>query len=137
MHEGLRETLADPTFPLPPGTSWYELLGLAGCLIATALNWAASAALGADYDRLKTPSRLMTSGPYALVQHPIYTSYMLLFVSFGLLMHSAPYAALLWSVSALYYRRRMALEARILASAFGAEYEAYAARTKLLLPGLV
>lgn len=32
------------------------------------------------YDRLVHPEQLVTSGPYRLVQHPIYLSYMLLFV---------------------------------------------------------
>lgn len=32
------------------------------------------------FDRLVQPEALVTSGPYAFVQHPIYTSYMALFV---------------------------------------------------------
>ncbi len=36
------------------------------------------------YDRLVTPDELVISGPYKFVQHPIYTSYMLLFCGYCL-----------------------------------------------------
>ncbi len=32
-----------------------------------------------DFNRLVVPDRLVTWGPYGAVQHPLYTSYMLLF----------------------------------------------------------
>ncbi len=79
----------------------------------------------------------MTSGPYRLVQHPIYTSYVLLFFGYCMALHSAPCALLMLAVCALYYRSRTALEARVLGEAFGEEYAAYAKRTKKFLPWLV
>lgn len=36
------------------------------------------------YNRVVAPEQLVTSGPFALVQHPIYTSYMLLFAGHAL-----------------------------------------------------
>jgi protein-S-isoprenylcysteine O-methyltransferase Ste14 len=54
---------------------------------------------------------------------------MLLFAGYCLLCHSAPFAILAVWVCALYYRRRAALEAQVLSEAFGADYDAYRART--------
>lgn len=38
------------------------------------------AALLQDFNRLVAPDRLVTCGCYAHIQHPLYTSYMMLFV---------------------------------------------------------
>eukprot|EP00955_Chlamydomonas_euryale_P099047 365192-Chlamydomonas_euryale.AAC.14 len=56
------------------------------------------------YDRIAPPDKLVTTDVYSVVQHPIYTSYMLLFSGFCLLLHSAPSALLLTAVCATYYR---------------------------------
>jgi protein-S-isoprenylcysteine O-methyltransferase Ste14 len=90
-----------------------------------------------DFDRLITPSKLVTTGPYRWMQHPIYTSYMLLFASFCFAMHTAPTAAAVLVVCMLYYRLRCSLERDILAAAFGKEYDLYASRTKKFIPGLM
>ena len=90
-----------------------------------------------DFDRLVTPSQLVTTGPYRWMQHPIYTSYMLLFASFCFAMHTAPTAVLVLMVCMLYYKLRCSLEAKILSAAFGEKYDTYASRTKLFIPGVV
>jgi protein-S-isoprenylcysteine O-methyltransferase Ste14 len=56
------------------------------------------------YDRIAAPEQLVTSGVYRFVQHPIYTSYMLLFCGFCLCVHSAPSALLMLAVCTMYYR---------------------------------
>ena len=94
--------------------------------------------LSQAYDRLVTPERLVTSGPYKYVQHPIYTSYMLLFMGYCLLLHSAPAAACITAACLLYYRARTSVERHILSSTFGDRYEEYRSRTKsLFLPGVL
>jgi protein-S-isoprenylcysteine O-methyltransferase Ste14 len=90
-----------------------------------------------DFDRLVTPSRLVTTGPYRWMQHPIYTSYMLLFCSFCFAMHTAPTAVVVVIVCLLYYGLRASLESTILAAAFGKQYAEYASRTKRFVPGLL
>lgn len=62
-------------------------------------------------------------------QHPIYGSYLLLFSGYALACHSAPLALVAAAVCGAYYRRRAALEARVLAGAFGDDYQAYRLRT--------
>jgi protein-S-isoprenylcysteine O-methyltransferase Ste14 len=80
------------------------------------------------------PQRLVTIGPYAWIRHPFYTSFLL--GMFGALA-SAPqpglvvtalYAAVILSWTAAREERRLS------ASAFGADYVAYIARTGRFLP---
>lgn len=111
------------------GPCAYDAAGLCLMAAAAALNWSAAAALGAAYDRVVAPKALVTAGPYSLVQHPIYGSYMLLFSGYCMACHSAPFAILAVWVCALYYRRRAALESQVLRESFGDEYEDYVKRT--------
>ncbi len=119
---------------IPATTTLYDMLGAVGTVFAIVLNVLASLELGPAYDRVAAPSVLCTSGPYRFVQHPIYTSYMLLFVSYSFLLHSAPAGLLMLLVCGLYYKARSALEARVLREKFGSYYESYASRTKLFVP---
>jgi protein-S-isoprenylcysteine O-methyltransferase Ste14 len=127
-------TNAAPLYAGSSGVALYDVLGSCLILSAAALNWAAAGALGPGYDRLVRPARLITSGPYAYVQHPIYISYALLFCGHALLHHSASGALLAAAVCAAYYWQRVRLEVALLQEAFGDEYKAYAARTARLMP---
>lgn len=113
-----------------------ELLGSICVAAAVALNFLASRALGPAYDRIVAPQKLVTTGPYRYVQHPLYSSYMLLFLGYGLLLRSPPLGVVLVAVCLLYYGLRTRLEAGVLREAFGAEYDAYAQRTRRFVPGL-
>ncbi|GFR48264.1 hypothetical protein Agub_g10129 [Astrephomene gubernaculifera] len=129
--------LALYTDRIPTCTTLYDIVGGVGMLVATVLNAVAASELGASYDRVAAPPALVTSGPYSYMQHPIYTSYMLLFFSVGMWLHSAPTAIAMLLVCALYYRGRTALEARVLEEAFGGHYREYAQRTRKYLPFLL
>lgn len=129
--------------PLPPshcalhpsrtGTTLYDVAGGLGMAAATALNALASRELGPAYDRVAVPPVLVTSGPYRWMQHPIYASYILLFFSYGMWLHSATAACALLLACGLYYRGRTALEGKVLEGAFGTYYRDYVARTKCWL----
>ncbi|KAG2493985.1 hypothetical protein HYH03_007912 [Edaphochlamys debaryana] len=119
------------------GTTLYDLVGAVGMGLATLLNLAASFELGAAYDRVSAPEHLVTSGPYRFMQHPIYTSYMLLFFSYGMWLHSPLVALLMLLVCVLYYKRRTALEHTVLGEKFGVYYSDYVRRTKKFVPFLV
>ena len=86
------------------------------------------------YDRLVVPDKLVKSGPYAWCQHPIYTSYMLLFSGFMLWFGSEDCFVLLLYVCWRYYKGRIETEARLLEQAFGNEYIAYKEHTGSFLP---
>lgn len=86
------------------------------------------------YDRLVTPKKLVVDGPYRLCQHPIYTSYMLLFSSFCILFHSPALALALLSICGVYFNYRASLEENILLTEFGGAYIEYRTRTKRFFP---
>ncbi|KAF8066262.1 DLEC1 [Scenedesmus sp. PABB004] len=99
----------------------YDAVGAALLVGALALNWAAARALGAAYDRVVAPEALVTAGPYAWVQHPVYVSYALLFTGYAMTLHAALTALFALAACAAYYGRRAALEAEVLAERFGAD----------------
>ncbi len=91
-------------------------------------NWSAIVTLKHDHE-------LVTSGPYALVRHPIYTGLLFGFLGSaialgqwrGLLAVAIVYVALL---------RKYKLEERWMRERFGVAYDAYRTRVKALVPFL-
>jgi protein-S-isoprenylcysteine O-methyltransferase Ste14 len=80
------------------------------------------------------PASIVTSGPYAFIRHPFYTSFLLGML--GALLH-APHVGLLATL--VYAGIALTItaareERRLSASAFGAEYVAYMKRTGRFLP---
>jgi protein-S-isoprenylcysteine O-methyltransferase Ste14 len=91
-------------------------------------NWSAIVTLKEDHE-------LVTTGPYALVRHPIYTG--LLFGFFGSAVALGQWRGLL-AVAIVYLAllRKYRLEERWMRERFGAAYDAYRARVKALVPFL-
>lgn len=92
--------------------------------------------LGKFFDRLaiKSDHRLVTEGIYASVRHPIYTSYILLFLGFCALLHSLWGLTLLLGVCLIWFGNRIAIEEKMLEEKFGLEYQSYCQKTKRLFP---
>lgn len=88
-------------------------------------NW------GMPMSRKERPE-LVTSGPYALVRHPIYSGLMLA------MLGSAIAETIFWLVpfvgAGLYFIFSARTEERIMEQEFPGEYAAYRARTKMLVP---
>ncbi|MFN3719392.1 MAG: protein-S-isoprenylcysteine O-methyltransferase [Rhizobium rhizophilum] len=80
--------------------------------------------------------QLVTQGVYAHVRHPMYASFLLWGITQALLIPNwiAGFAGLV-AVLALYAVRQSREEA-MMRETFGAEYDAYCARTKRLVPGI-
>ncbi|HYZ85306.1 MAG TPA: isoprenylcysteine carboxylmethyltransferase family protein [Bryobacteraceae bacterium] len=115
----------------------------AGCLLylcSIALYWWAldanrrrplSAVFSPD-----TPEHLVTSGPYAYVRHPLYTSYLLAWLA-GVIASGEPWLLVTFVAMALIYRRAVQQEeGKFEASQLSAAYQAYRARTGAFLPRL-
>jgi protein-S-isoprenylcysteine O-methyltransferase Ste14 len=108
------------------------VLALTGALLAA---WA-KARLGRFFSPqlgVQQDHRLITSGPYAVVRHPIYLGIIdfiigsaLYLNDLGLLMVAAAFV--------LYFVAQIRIEERQFAAHFGAEWRDYAARTPALLP---
>jgi protein-S-isoprenylcysteine O-methyltransferase Ste14 len=113
-----------------------EIAGLVLTYLGLALtNWS-RARLGRYWSggvALKEGHRLIQSGPYRFVRHPLYSGLILAAVGVGLCVTT--WSSLLGIVSLLAcFERRAAREDALLASEFGVEFEAYRERTGRLLP---
>jgi protein-S-isoprenylcysteine O-methyltransferase Ste14 len=80
----------------------------------------------------KNDSKLLTTGPYALVRHPIYGGLML--AMFGSAIGQSVFWLLPLIVYAPYFILSARREEKILIEQFPEEYPAYLKRTKMLLP---
>ncbi|KAF5831938.1 hypothetical protein DUNSADRAFT_12371 [Dunaliella salina] len=118
----------------PTEVTGYEALGLPAIVAALLLNRRAVRDFGEASNLVTTPKQLVINGAYAHIQHPIYTSHMLLCFGTAMLLHSAPTALLFVLVCTTYYWRLIAQETRVLEKAFGEKYRAYAAKTPRFLP---
>jgi protein-S-isoprenylcysteine O-methyltransferase Ste14 len=92
--------------------------------------------LGADWSgivAIKEGQRLVRSGPYALVRHPIYTGILLGFIGTALAIGEVRgLLSVALITAACLFRIRM--EERWLLEEFGAEYEQYRREVKALIP---
>ena len=85
---------------------------------------------------IKVDHELVTSGPYAIVRHPIYTGMLLAFVGSAIAIGRwrGLFAVVL---AALAIARRVYLEEGAMRRRFGAEYEQYAKRVAAVIPFLL
>ena len=110
-------------------------IGVILCAIGVIFAIAARKRLGANWGlpmEVKENPELVTSGPYALVRHPIYTG--VIFATFG----SGLVGGLLWFVPfvvfCFFFARSANVEEATLLKQFPDAYPAYQARTKWLIP---
>lgn len=79
--------------------------------------------------------KLITTGIYSIIRHPIYLSYVLLFWGFCTLLHSSLITfVILVSICTVWLGDRIAIEEQMLLAKFGQEYQAYQRKTKKLFP---
>lgn len=91
-------------------------------------NWSGAIAI-------KVEHRLIRSGPYRVLRHPIYTGILTMYA--GTTLVTGEWLAVIGLAMAIFaYWRKLRLEDAVLAGAFGAEYDAYRRDTWALVPGL-
>lgn len=113
-------------------------LGLAGLTLGMGIRVAAMAQLGALFSSfvvVQTEHRLLTTGCYRWVRHPIYAGSLLAVAGFFLVFRSQLVALFLplYIIGTLW---RIADEERLLTVTFGQAYERYRAQTWRLVPFL-
>lgn len=120
-----------PKFDISPAMS---ALSFALIITGHALSCYALLHLGRALSIMAEARRLVTTGPYALVRHPLYAAEAL--ASFGLLLQflSVP-AVAIWALHITLQLSRMHYEEQVLRQAFP-NYGAYAQRTARILPGV-
>lgn len=82
------------------------------------------------------PHHLMAEGPYAVIRHPFYLSYMLCWIAGTLASGCWPLAATIAIMGWIYRRAAVAEEAKFAASPLAEAYRRYAAATGRFLPRL-
>jgi protein-S-isoprenylcysteine O-methyltransferase Ste14 len=109
-------------------------------LLTIGLFFAASRAMGRNWSivaRTREDHDLVTWGPFALIRHPIYTALFAWMIAMaiafghwrGLILGVPLYWIGTWM--------RVSKEEALLRAQFGAAYDAYAARVKRFVPGLI
>lgn len=128
--------LSFANYPLRP---WAFGCGLAFVAIWLWLFHRSHADLGTNWSvklELREHHRLITSGVYARIRHPMYTAiFCHAFAQAFLLPNWIAGPAMLVAFSIM-FAARLRAEERMMRERFGAEYEAYALRTKRLIPGI-
>lgn len=121
------------SIPLPV---WLRWAGFFWELTSLALFTWAQVALGKEWSpqlQLRQEHRLVTTGPYARVRHPIYTAMFGLGSSFAFV--TANWAFILLAVAMIAgLLRRVPKEEQMMIEEFGDEYRAYMKRTGRFLP---
>lgn len=134
--------LAAWVHPLGPAvlrrTPFSDSLGVAVCAFGLFLAIWSRNVLGAEWSRdveLKQGHRLIQRGPYSLMRHPIYTGHLLMglgtAIASGLLLAFVGVASL-----AVGFWIKLNQEDRLLLGGFPADFPAYKARVKALIPYL-
>lgn len=128
--------LAWASLPLP---LWFRWLGVGVALGGFALLEGSHRALGhewSDQPRLTQSQRLVQSGPYRWIRHPIYAAFLLILGS-TLPITANWLVGLSWIASvAIDAAVRIRFEEARLRDRFGQAYRAYAAHTGRILPRL-
>ncbi|MEB3196333.1 MAG: isoprenylcysteine carboxylmethyltransferase family protein [Candidatus Sericytochromatia bacterium] len=127
--------------PLPLPAPWNQLADAVAVLLATSSIALITLALGTHRVPLAlwhqdndAPRSIVTYGAYKHIRHPFYTSFLMAFTAGLCVMPGLVTAALLgYQFVALHVTAKRE-EGRLAASEFGAEYQAYLARTGRFFP---
>ena len=144
MSYGLVWGVRRPMFtPVVSGNGLISIVtGLLAICAAVSSVWLITMAvktLGKEWSitaRLVEGHKLATSGPYALVRHPIYSGMLGMLLATGLAIShwAALLAALIIFLIGTTIRVRS--EEKLLREAFGEQFETYARRVRAIVPGL-
>jgi len=102
------------------------------CLVGTAMSIFVLTHLGRSYSLMAEARRLVTTGPYGIIRHPLYVTEEL--ASFAVLIQFLSFSTVfIFLVHALIQFQRMKNEEAVLEKAFP-EYQAYKSSTARLIP---
>jgi len=125
---------AIPFFPRRELSVGAEFVATVLVLVGTAAGIITLMRLGRSFSMMAEARRLVTSGPYRFVRHPLYLAEELAIIGLSMQFFSAAAAFVLF-VQIAFQLRRMHNEEAVLEETFP-EYAAYRRRTARLLPGI-
>jgi protein-S-isoprenylcysteine O-methyltransferase Ste14 len=132
---GVAIRLANARGGLGVGSPGLQALGVIVFLSGLALAVWARVHLGRNWGMPMTERaepELVTSGPYRLVRHPIYSGILLGIL--GTALATNLYLLLAFGVALAYFAYSATVEERLLTETFPDAYPSYRARTKMLIP---
>ena len=136
---GVRRAMFTPIVSNEPIAIASGVLAIAAAVSSVWLVTLAVKTLGKEWSltaRLVEGHKLATTGPYALVRHPIYTGMLGMLVATGLAL--SHWAALLAALLVFFIGTtiRIRSEEKLLHEAFGEQFENYARNVRAIVPGL-
>ncbi len=120
---------------LVPPTFWFGVIGVIICACGVGLAIWARITLGRNWGMpmtLKEDPELITSGPYAIVRHPIYAGF--LFAVLGSSLVDGLGWLILFLVVGVYFTYSALTEEKLMLKQFPKEYPNYMAKTKAMIP---
>jgi protein-S-isoprenylcysteine O-methyltransferase Ste14 len=124
-----------PDFHIFPRTVAFQQAGAILCAVGVAFAIWARIHLGRNWNKepsIQEEHELVTSGPYRLVRHPMYTGMLLAFIGTSFV------AGLIWLVVFIFlsykFIRRIPVEEAFMMQLFPQTYPEYKKRTKALIP---
>jgi len=112
--------------------------GAAFVTVGAALAFTARAAIGRNWGSpavRKSDTELVTSGPYKVIRHPIYSGLLLMMTGTSIGLSPAWWFVVI--LASLYFLRSARSEEEFMTERFPEAYPAYRARTKMLVPFLI
>lgn len=125
--------------PAPVVPGWVCVMAALMAISSAVLGWMAGLHLGAQLRVqavVTSTHRLITSGPYSRVRHPIYACLLGFFIATGLVFSRPLAIVAALPVLILGTEIRVRAEDKLLAARFGEEFEVYRQRVSAWLPGI-
>lgn len=126
-------TVSLGAFPVVEASAAWRIASIALIVIGWLLSTLVLARLGRSFSITAQARRLVTTGPYAIVRHPLYLCEEIAIVG-AMLLSLSPATVSIVVVQWMFQLRRMTNEEVVLRSAFP-EYATYAAQTPKIIPG--
>jgi protein-S-isoprenylcysteine O-methyltransferase Ste14 len=123
------------TLPFP---EWLRWIGVIIGFISLFLLWWVHSTLGRAFSKALTiqeQHKVITDGPYRRVRHPMYTVFLIYFLTWFLITAQLLFI-IVWFLFLIWIFTRMPKEEEMLIAQFGDEYREYINRTGRLLPPL-
>lgn len=122
--------------PLPAALRWLGLGLIAAAMALYAWTHRSLGSLWSGLLEISLNHRLVRSGPYRRVRHPMYTAFFIYVAGMLLLSANALAGGIPLLVTCVMYAGRVRAEEQMMLEQFGEDYRAYMARTGRLLPRL-